>query len=433
MVIKKIAITEHCDDRSGNRANIPDNIQIPEYLKDYLNSLEVPHTFDYEFLSKVGKGALKAKITDAIEEYNMTVKTGRKRIPTKLNFEEIAIIMKSLFTFKNVVMTDHRNDTLLYVYDNDRKSPQYGTYVDITARIGRIMVRIAPNVKSNNKKDVIDKIERSTDMFRQTKDKHLFAVNNGIYNQKTGELLPFNHEYVYLTKIPIDYKPQPINPVITAPDGYQWDVESWIADLTKNDVDTTTLIWQVIAECLQPSYSRQKGIWFYSVKGYSGKGTIGQLIKNLLGDGNYASLAVADFKHEYLKSTLLGVAANIGDDNDVNKYIDNVRDYRSSITDGDIFIKVKHEKQFTMQFNGANIQMIKGLPKIKDKSDLFHHRLVIVPFFKWITANDERTYIKNDYIHRKEVLEYVLHKAINMDFDEFIVPQQSARLLNKYK
>lgn len=431
--IANISCFNKIDEKGQTKTvNILHNIQVPEYLANYLKYLEVPQLIDDKFLLVVGDGALKAKIAD-VEAYNMMIGSSKKRVPSKLEFDDVAIIMMSLFTFRRIQMTDRNEDTILAIYIDNDESQKKGVYITNRKQMYGIMDPIAPKFKNKDLDDALDKIERVSKCVEQTRDKHLFAVNNGIYNSKTRELMPFSPDYVYLTKIPVDYKSQPINPVITAPDGYQWDVESWIADIADNDVEITTLIWQVIADCLQPHYSRKKSVWFYSEKGNNGKGTIGQLIKNLLGRGNYASLSVADFNHEFLKSTLIGVAANIADENDVDMYIDSVKDYKASITGDDININQKHKDPLRVQLSITNIQMMNGLPKTKDRSDSFYRRLIIVPFLKSFTNNGERTYIKNDYINRRDVLEYVLHKVLNIDFDEYIVPERSSELMADYK
>lgn len=417
---------------AGNNAdvrkmNIPKGIRVPDYLRNYLEEIDVPSTIDNDFLLKLGDGALKAKIQD-VEEFNMMIKTAKKRIPTRLDFEDVAVILLSLFTFVNIQKTERKEDTILAVYDEKE-----GTYSTNKKRMYEIIDRIAEGYKNRDKQDVLDKIELSVPTVEPTKERHLYAVGNGIYNRKTKTLEPFDPKYVFETKIPVQYKPNPVNPVITAPDGYKWDVESWLADIASNDDEVIELLWQVIADCLQPNHSRHKSIWFYSEKGNNGKGTVGQLIKNLLGKGNYSSLSVDDFKHEFLKETLLGVAANISDENDVDIYIDSVKDYKASVTGDDININRKFEKPIRIQFFGTNIQMMNGLPKTKDKSDSFYRRIILVPFLKSFTNNGERKYIKDDYIGRQEVLEYVLHKAINMDFDEYIVPKVSSELLAEYK
>ena len=418
--------------QSTKQIVLPDGIHIPEYLEQYLTSITVPDKITMNFLIKLGADALNAKIAD-VELFNMTVKTGKKRIPNKLEFDDVAVILMSLYIFKNIQMTSRADDTILAMYIDDPDSPKHGIYDTNRKTMFEIMERIVPNFKNRDMQDVLDKIERSVETVEQTKDKHLFIVKNGIFNKRTGACMPFSPDYVYLTRIPVEYKSNPVSPVIFAPDGYRWTVDDWIDDLTDHDHEIATLIWQVIADCLQPHYSRHKSVWFYSERGNNGKGTIGQLIKNLLGEGNYASLSVADFNHEFLKETLLGVAANISDENDVNIFIDSIKDYKASVTGDDININRKYEKPLRIQFHGTNIQMMNGLPKTQDKSDSFYRRLILVPFLKSFTNNGERKYIKSDYIHRQDVLEYVLHKALNMDFDEFIIPKASAELLESYK
>lgn len=415
----------------GKQVIVPKDIFIPSYIEALFEGMVLPDKIDMAFLLELGKKAYIEKVAK-IEMENIHLKSGKKKIPEKLSFDDVAIIMMSLYAFKNIQMTDRQDDTMLAMYIDDDSSDYNGIYDANKKRMFKIMERIVPNFKNRDMEDVIDKIERSVETQEQTKDRHLFIVNNGIYNQKTKELSPFSPDYIYLTKIPVDYKHNPVNPVLTASDGYKWDVDTWIRELAVDD-DTCTLIWQVIADCLQPHHSRHKSIWFYSEKGNNGKGTIGQLIKNLLGKGNYASLSVADFNHEFLKETLLGVAANISDENDVDVYIDSIKDYKASVTGDDININRKYEKPLRIQFLGTNIQMMNGLPKTKDKSDSFYRRLILVPFLKSFTNNGERKYIKDLYIHKRPVLEYVLYKALSVEFDEYIVPANSAALMEDYK
>lgn len=287
-------------------------------------------------------------------------------------------------------------------------------------------------LKQKDVDEVIALITAYAPEVSMTTDTHLFPVNNGVYNQKTKQLEPFSSNYVYLTKISVNYNPHSQNPQIQEPVGTYWDVDSWLNSLSVSP-DVNELLWQVIAASLQPNRGMNKSIWFYSDKGNNGKGTIGQLIKNLLGVNNYSSLSVVDFNHEFKKQDLIKAAANIADENDVDKFIDSVKDYKASITGDDIIINRKHKDPVRIQFRGLNIQMMNGLPKTKDKTGSFYRRIIIVPFIKSFTNNGEKSYIKTDYIHRKEVLEYVLFKALSLEFDEFIVPEESSYLLEQYK
>lgn len=404
---------------------------IAPYLSDVLTTTTVPSPVTNQFLEQLGVDILQSKRT-AIELYNSSVSARlRKKVPDKLEFDEVAIILMTIFTFKNIRVSEKSSDHLLGVYVDEGE--QKGIYVTRRSDFYRLIDPLVPYYRNRDIDDVLDKIERTIPTVTQTNDPSLFIVNNGVYNQLTDTLEPFSPDYVYLVKIPIDYHDKPKNPVlIDANDNYKWDIDSWINELA-DDEDTATLIWQVIADSLQPSRSRGKSIWFYSESGNNGKGTLGQLIKNLVGPNNYSSLSVTDFKEQFMKESLMGVAVNIADENDVDAYIDSVRDFKASITGDDINIDRKYEKAVRLQFKGTNIQMLNGLPKIKDKSDSFYRRLIIVPFLKSFTNNGEKRYIKQVYIEKKEVLEYALWRALHIKFDEYITPDKSAELLTEYK
>ena len=135
-----------------------------------------------------------------------------------------------------------------------------------------------------------------------------------------------------------------------------------------------------------------------------------------------------------MKEQLLGKTLNIADENPVDIYLDSVQDFKAVITGDDILINRKFEKPIAVQIKAINIQMLNGLPRTKDKSDSFYRRLIIVPFVYSFTNNGERAYIKQDYIYRPEVLEYVLKRALEMaPFTEFITPKTSIKALAQYK
>lgn len=78
------------------------------------------------------------------------------------------------------------------------------------------------------------------------------------------------------------------------------------------------------------------------------------------------------------------------------------------------------------------VQCLNEMPRIKDKSDSFYRRQLFIPFTKCFTGK-ERKYIKSDYLNRQEVLEYVLYRVLNMNYNDFDVPQECQDALAEYK
>lgn len=417
-----------------------DKLDMPEWLESFLDDTLVPDVPTRQSLKVIKEAALSAKIA-YVEECNMdSAARLKKPIPDKLGFDDIAAILLHVFTFRFISTSGQSDDGLLGIYvpsntdlwvkSSKMENPE-GIYTTSSKFFYYLITRFAM-LKQKDVDEVIALITAYAPEVSMTTDTHLFPVNNGVYNQKTKQLEPFSSNYVYLTKISVNYNSQSQNPQIQEPVGTYWDVDSWLNSLSVSP-GVNELLWQVIAASLQPNRGMNKSIWFYSDKGNNGKGTIGQLIKNLLGVNNYSSLSVVDFNHEFKKQDLIKAAANIADENDVDKFIDSVKDYKASITGDDIIINRKHKDPVRIQFRGLNIQMMNGLPKTKDKTGSFYRRIIIVPFIKSFTNNGEKSYIKTDYIHRKEVLEYVLFRALSLEFDEFILPEESSYLLEQYK
>ncbi len=78
------------------------------------------------------------------------------------------------------------------------------------------------------------------------------------------------------------------------------------------------------------------------------------------------------------------------------------------------------------------VQCLNEMPRIRDRSDSFYRRQLFIPFTKCFTGK-ERKYIKKDYLHRQEVLEYVMYKVLNMDYYELDTPQACKDTLDEYK
>ena len=78
------------------------------------------------------------------------------------------------------------------------------------------------------------------------------------------------------------------------------------------------------------------------------------------------------------------------------------------------------------------VQCLNEFPRIRDKSDSFYRRQLFIPFSKCFTGA-ERKYIKDDYLERKEVLEYVLFKVLNMDYYQLSEPDVCREVLDDYK
>ena len=262
-------------------------------------------------------------------------------------------------------------------------------------------------------------------------DRDLVAVNNGIYDYSTKMLMPFDPELVFMTKSHVNFVDNAANPIITMPDGVEWDVESWMQSLS-DDPEIVELLWQILGAIIRPNVAWNKSAWLYSENGNNGKGTLCSLMRNLCGDGAYASIPLSDFGKDFMLEPLTHASAIIVDENSVGTYIDQAANLKAVITNDIISINRKFKAPIAYQFHGFMVQCMNEFPKVKDRSDSFYRRQLFIPMEKRFEGH-ERKYIKTEYLARQDVLEYVLYKVLaTTDYYSLIEPKACKQVLDEY-
>ena len=362
----------------------------------------------------------------------------------RLGFNELAIVMSHIYHIINIVPSKKNTDPdldMLAIYDGDPSSNTYGVYVTSSAAIRRVARKFTPDLSLLEYKELISALTDISPRVARGENKDLIAVNNGIVNYKDKSFIAYDEltpeqrtesQYVFLSKASVDYNPHASNPHITMPDGKVWDVESWMLEIA-DDADIAELLWQIIGAIIRPYVSWNKSAWLYSERGNNGKGTLVELMRNLCGPQSYASVPLSDFGKDFMLEPLTRANAILVDENDVGTFIDRAANLKAIITNDVITINRKHKMPVAYQFYGFMVQCLNEFPKIKDKSESFYRRQLFIPFTKSFTGV-ERRYIKDDYIARQDVLEYVLWRVIHMpDYYVLSEPYRTQTVLDEYR
>ncbi|WP_404803317.1 phage/plasmid primase, P4 family [Mammaliicoccus sciuri] len=390
------------------------NVYDPEYKKAYAYDIQLKDESSIKGLLKV-RGREEREMLEKAWEDNG--KNGRK--PTTIGTNRCAFILNELLTFK---LFDLEENTKLAMYQNEK-----GIYTQNRTLIKRVISWLEPRLNERKAEEVIYHLGNMVEVSAKTNEPDLIPVKNGIYNRKSKLLEPFTPDYVFTTKISTNYVHNAEKPII---DG--WDIDEWINEIACNDKEIATLLWQVINDAINGNYARKKAIFFVG-DGNNGKGSIQNLLSNLIGFNNIASLKVNEFEQEFKLSVLEGKTAVIGDDVPVGVNIGDSSNFKSVVTGDSVLVNVKNKQPYRAEFRCTVIQSTNGMPKFKDKTGGTNRRLLIVPFKADFNGLKENPDIKEIYLKDKRVLEYVLNKAINLDFDRFIVPKASQDMMELYK
>lgn len=329
----------------------------------------------------------------------------------------------------NLSYVEDAEECDIAVYCDD--GPRKGLYTADTDYINNIIYSYAPSMDKKSIDEVMSRLKAWAPVKTRNTNRDFIPVNNGIYDYHTKTLMDFTPEIVFIAKSHTNYNANAQNVVITNPDdGYTWDVESWMEDLT-DDPELTNLLWEITGALLRPNVAWNKSAWLYSDKGENGKGTLCALWRNLCGD-SATSIPISDFAKDFMLSSLITSQAVIVDENDVGAFIDKAGALKAVITNDVVYINRKFKDPIKYQFHGFMVQCLNELPRFRDKSDSIYRRQLFVPMNKCFTGV-ARTYIKDDYIHRPEVLEYVMKRVLEMDYYRLSEPEACRVVLDEYK
>lgn len=407
------------------------NETIVTETEEYLAGLDVtcpppPRDIERELLRRVNK---------AIGTRNEGLTATEKLLSlTSLTYWQVAQILLALHHViriaPNIKDTDREYDVLA-MYRTDGEGA--GTYTASDDEIRFTARQYNKHLTLKEFDEVVAVLREDSPRTHQCSHPDLIAVNNGVFFYGTEpcdieinghtfhcepkSLIPFDPNLVFLAKCHIDYVPNPTNPVIVHPtDHTEWDVCSWIRDFYTTDGDDvftekyagmSDLLWEIIGAIIRPHVSWGKTAWFYSEQGSNGKGTLCALMRNLCGPQAHTSIPLSDFGKDFALEPLVRATAIIVDENDVGTFIDKAANLKAIVTHDVIQIDRKYRMPIAYQFFGFMVQCLNEFPRVKDKSESFYRRQLFVPFDKSFTGQ-ERTYIKDDYLQRTDVLQYVL-------------------------
>lgn len=366
--------------------------------------------------------------------YNENAPKGAKMpVPVDLTPSMIAEIMMHMYCIRSINCAGANSEAdydILGIYQED--GPDKGIYISKEKQIENMICEFNSQLNDQQIKQTVNILKRKAPRVERCSDPDLIAINNGIFNYKSKVVEPFDPEKVFTAKCRINYNPTATNVIIhDDQDNTDWNIETWIKELF-DDPEVAECIWQIMGAVIRPNIRWGKAAWFVSEKGNNGKGTLCHLMRNLVGEGSYAAIKLSDFGKEFMLEPLISATSIITDENDVGTFIDKAAELKAIITNDVIQVNRKFKTPIAYQFKGFMIQCVNEMPRTKDRSESFYRRQLFIPFEKCYTGI-ERKYIKDDYLNRTEVLEYVLYRILNMNYYEIHEPESCKIALNEYK
>ncbi len=402
---------------------------IAEYEKKALN-LSSPED-RYETLIKC--------IDDVFDTENQfRLPNDRYKKPSPPTSAYVAAMLRISEHIFRISFTDsiEEEDTALgiYVESGEKK----GLYSISKPYIKQVISRYIPFAKDKDIDAVYSSLVTTCDTRTINKDINLIPVENGVFDYEKKVLLPFSPNLVFTSKSKTSFVPNAQNPIIQQPDGTPWDIHSWLCELFDGDMEKVNLIFQCLGAALRPHQKWRKALFMYSRGGASGKGCILSLVKALCGENSCASIPINEMDDHFGLSPILDKSPTviIGDENDCGTYIDSAGKFKSLCTSDTLSIERKYKGKVTVTPTLFIMQAFNDRPRFKDKTDALARRIIFLDFPHCYQAEGtEKSYIKNDFLCRSDVLEYLL-KYLLMDVPNYYdieIPKACEYSLEEFK
>lgn len=338
-----------------------------------------------------------------------------KALPT--NPLGVAIMLTKHIHFIRIKPEAQGQKAPLYFYN-----PDFGIWVEDNEFLQDLISIIFPNATEKQAFDTLYKIARQSQMKEIQSD--YTVIGKQLYNAKTGIFEDITPAITVTRKIRTGYNPKAKEPIIKG-----WKPTIWLLELFDGDTELYNLAIQIIKASIT-GQSLQKIFWLFG-EGGTGKGTFQQLLINLVGMENVASLKITGLtKSQFSTSILLGKSLVIGDDVQKDAVIKDTSDMFSLATGDIMTIEDKGKRPYSIRLNMTVVQSSNGLPRMNGDKSAIDRRFRILPFTKVFKDKPNKA-IKEDYINRKEVLEYLVKLAIETPIAD-INPMKSIEILEEH-
>ena len=253
-----------------------------------------------------------------------------------------------------------------------------GAYVNGTKEIEFKMIRHLPNLKGSQRQEVMKYLDIITPEEYNIAPAELIAFENGVYDMRTGKLIPFSPDIVVTNKIPWEYHA----------DAYSEICDKTLNKMACQDKDIRALLEECIGYCFYRKNELSKAFVLTGQKA-NGKSTFLDMIKNVLGMENYSALDLDELDERFSVATMAGRLANIGDDiSDEFLHGKAVASFKKIVSGNQVKAEFKGQDPFFFNPYVKLLFSANDIPRMKDKTGAVLRRLVIVPFNATFTKDD---------------------------------------------
>jgi len=200
---------------------------------------------------------------------------------------------------------------------------------------------------------------------------------NGYLDIDSMEFRPHDIDLAFRNILPYEYDPTARAPLF----------EHMLGQVTAGNNDLQKILMEFVGYALSNDDCWAQKVLVLVGDGANGKSTFLNIVKDLVGWGNYTSISMPDLaKSEYSRHMLDGKLFNISDETPTKALLDSSI-FKSLATGGEVQARPIYGSPYTVRNKAKLFFNCNDMPESSDSSYGFFRRLIIVPFTQVFTKD----------------------------------------------
>ena len=325
----------------------------------------------------------------------------------KLPISTITKVLQALADFKMIGATE--TESSLYLYN-----PLEGIYEERPHFIGRLVNTITPEAMQRDRTEVTNRISDSLDISSITKKENLAVLKNGVFDVETHKLLPFSSKYTFVTKTDAVWDENATEEPKFGENG--WTLSKALSTYFDGQRDEITAFFYACQNAILTNTPSKTFVYFYSKSGQTGKGTLTQLLINLVGKRNSGSANIETLESRFGLASVYDKALIYGNENDVPMAKNGSNNLKNLATGDGVTVDRKGISAITVSPTPLVVQSMNTEPSFAIYNGGVKARARIFVFeHSFVDEGDEDPLVKSEYINSPRLLKWLTHKVLSMD------------------
>lgn len=278
-----------------------------------------------------------------------------------------------------------------------------GIYQFGALELERTIDRYMPNLSSNQRREIINKLEILVEKEYKVGSPNIIAFKNGLLDVETDIFSEFTPDIIITNKIEWNYNPKTYAPL----------TDEVLNNLAIHNKEIRMLIEEMIGYTFYRRCELRKCFILTGQK-QNGKSTFLNMLKELLGSKNTSVLDIKHLSDKFSTAMMVNKLANIGDDIS-NKKLNDTEQFKKIVSGEKITAELKGRDKFEFTPYCKLIYSANSIPKIGDGADAgaVLSRIVIVPFRAYFDSSspDYKPFVIDELL-TEDSMEYLINIGI---------------------